>query len=213
MIFKGQATSAKRIAQTLQALPADKLKVAMEKRGLKDVSIKKLSEVLAGKDKVGMKHGELKNVVEALQEVGVARQARTASQMVMTASQEARTVRGVSGSSRDREVLFNNTNEISGARALEEGDNHSTSSAAEESRGILARMRGVVGQMQRANRDEGAPSAEFASLQKNPEEHLASQDQGGIRGLRFSMRRALGIQESPIVPGVVLPGKGNVLKK
>ena len=182
VIFGGQATS---------SLPADKLKAAMQRRGLGDVSLKKVSDVLSGKDKVGMKQHDLKRMVEVLQEVGVARQASSASHMVMTAAQEIQKGNGLTSLDAHGQRFSRSISAQSAVPSAEMKDAARTSS---EPKGILARLRGVVGEMQKANRDvaEGASSQVLDKLRADADVRISSQDDGGIRGLRQSMRSVLG---------------------
>jgi hypothetical protein len=190
VIFGGQATS-KLIAHKLDSLPADKLKAAMQRRGLGDVSLKKVSDVLSGKDKVGMKQHDLKRMVEVLQEVGVARQASSASHMVMTAAQEIQKGNGLTSLDAHGQRFSRSISAQSAVPSAEMKDAARTSS---EPKGILARLRGVVGEMQKANRDvaEGASSQVLDKLRADADVRISSQDDGGIRGLRQSMRSVLG---------------------
>jgi len=191
VIFRSQATS-KAIEKKLSALPADKLKAAMERRGLGDVSVKKLSEVLSGKDKVGMKQHDLRRAVEALQEVGVAKEARTASQMVQTAAQEIQKGNGLRSIDPGKRLL-KNMNDVGAQRQLEE--QMMRSEGRGEPVGIMEKVRGVIGSMQRANKDGAGMTKAMEKLTANPEVHVSGDDQGGIRGLRHSIRQALGIQQ------------------
>ena len=191
VIFKAQSTS-KAIAKKLSALPADKLKSAMERRGLGDVSVKKLSDVLSGKDRVGMKQGDLRRAVEALQDVGVAKEVRTASQMVQTAAQEIQKGNGLRSLEPGKRLL-KNVNDLGAQRQLEE--QMMRSEGRGEPVGIMEKVRGVVGAMQRANKDGVGMTKAMEKLAANPEVHVAGDDQGGIRGLRHSIRQALGIQQ------------------
>jgi hypothetical protein len=59
----------------------------------------------------------------------------------------------------------------------------------------MEKVRGVVGVMQRANKDGVGMTKAMEKLAANPEAHVAGDDQGGIRGLRHSIRQALGIQQ------------------
>ncbi len=205
VIFKSQATS-KAIAKKLSALPADKLQAAMERHGVGDVSVKKLSEVLSGKDRVGMKQHELRKAVEALQDVGVAKQVRTASQMVQTAAEEIQKGRGL-GSLEPGKRLLRNVNDLGAQRALEE--QMMRSEGRGEPVGILDKMRGVVGSMQRANKDGVGMTKAMEKLAANPEASVSAQDQGGIRGLRHSIRQALGIQhDHHVTMNVIRKAKG-----
>lgn len=200
VIFRGQATS-KLIAHKLDTLPADKLKAAMQKRGLGDVSVKKIADVLSGKDRGGMKQHQLKQVVEALQEVGVAKRAYDASHMVATASQEIQKGRGLASLDPHGRMMASANREV---RGYSPPVTSTESASTEEHRpGIMERMRGVVGEMQQANREITDTSQALNALQSNPESHLSAQDQGGINGLRRSIRQALGFQ--PSSPGKVIP--------
>lgn len=192
VIFGGQST-AKLIAHKLDSLPADKLKSAMQRRGLGDVSLKKVSDVLSGKDKVGMKQHDLKRMVEVLQDVGVAKQASTASHMVMTAAQEVQKGRGLGSLDPHGHRFLCVSKDVLGgpssARMVEP-----VSSQDPQPPGIMQRMRGVVGEMQKANREvgEAADSRALDALRADPDKHVSLQDDGGIRGLRQSMRSVLG---------------------
>ncbi len=170
VIFGPQATSSL-IARKLDALPTGKIKAVMDRRGLRDISLKKMSDVLSGKDKAGMRHADIKRMVEVLQEVGIAKQGMAASRIVMTAAAEIQKGHGLG--SMDR-----------GGRFLKEPQTNKEESSSRQS--ILDRMRGVVGQMQRANREEAEESL-------NPEQKGVStpSSDGGIRGLRESMREVL----------------------
>lgn len=197
VIFGGQATS-KLIAHKLDSLPADKLKAAMQRRGLGDISLKKVSDVLSGKDKVGMKQHDLKRMVEVLQEVGVARQATSASHMVMTAAQEIQKGNGLMSLDAHGQRFSRSVSAQSAVPSAEMKDAARTSS---EPKGILARLRGVVGEMQKANRDvaEGASSQVLDKLRADADVRISSQDDGGIRGLRQSMRSVLGSVSNKIL--------------
>lgn len=197
VIFRGQATS-KLIAHKLDQLPAEKLKAAMQRRGVGDVSVKKIADVLSGKDRSGMKQHELRRVVEALQDVGVAKQAYGASHMVATASQEIQKGRGLGSLDPHGQKITSNNRDLRGISS----PGSSPEPTQEEARrpGIMERMRGVVGEMQKVNRDTIDTSQALSSLQSNPEAHLSGQDQGGIGGLRRSMRQVLGLQEKKLPP-------------
>lgn len=202
VIFQSRATT-KLIAKKLESLPGEKLKSALERRGLGDVSVKKLSEVLSGQDRTGMKQHELKQAVEALQEVGVAKKARTASKMVQTAADEIQKGRGLNSLEQHGRNLKKNLNDLGAQRALEE--EMMRRAGRGEPVGVLEKMRGVVGSMQRANRDGEGMTKAMEKLASDPEQHMAEQDQGGIRGLRHSIRRVLGIQSAAPVTSNMAP--------
>lgn len=202
VVFQSRATT-KAIARKLESLPGDKLKSALERRGLKEVSVKKLSEVLSGKDRASLSRQDLKQAVEALQEVGVAKKELTARQMVQTANEEIQKGRGLK--SLEPGLRFQkNINDLNAQRALEE--DMLRREGRGESKGILDTLRGVSGAMQQANRDGQASTRAMERLTSNPEQHVSEQDRGGIRGLRHSIRRVLGMQtSSPINSSVALP--------
>jgi hypothetical protein len=92
MLFRGKTD--KQVAKKLAGVNQDKLSAALKKRGLGEVKKDELSKVLSGKSKTGWSMTKLRQAVEAMQDVGIARKARTAQQMVLTASREAQKVEG-----------------------------------------------------------------------------------------------------------------------
>ncbi len=87
MIFHGK--TAKGIMRSLKGADQSKLSKSLERRGLGHLSHEKIADVLSGKDRAGLRHGELKGIVESLQSSGLASAKRTASEMVTQASREA----------------------------------------------------------------------------------------------------------------------------
>lgn len=87
MIFHGQ--SAKRIEHALGKVDQIKMKEALSRRGLGGKDHKEIAKVLSGEHRSGWRHSELKNLVEALQDVKIARHAKSAGEMVLMASRDA----------------------------------------------------------------------------------------------------------------------------
>lgn len=192
MVFQTRATSKlieKKLGNSAQ------LQSALAKRGMGHVSAKKLADVFSGRDKSGLSQAELTKTVEALREAGIAKQPRTGRQLVTTAASEIKkghVLPSLERSGRARGVMG-----VAEARALEE---QMRAAQGQETNGILDKMRGVAGRMQAANRDESAEvdAAALAQLQQDAETRVSDADKGGIRGLRDSLKRALGIQDKPV---------------
>jgi len=86
MIFAGQ--SSKRIEHNLNKVGAERISAALSKRGVSGVEIKDIAKAMTGetRGRAGWSQGKLKNVVEALQDVGVAHAEKSASHMVLQAA-------------------------------------------------------------------------------------------------------------------------------
>jgi len=87
MIFAGQ--SAKHIERNLMnKVGEEKLHAALSKRGITDVKAEDIAKAMTGetRGRAGWSQGKLKNVVEALQDVGVAHAEKSASHMVLQAA-------------------------------------------------------------------------------------------------------------------------------
>lgn len=134
MIFRTDSTQ--RIERRLNKANQSELRRALDRKGLGALKNDDIAKVLAGEHRSGLSPYKMRQVVEALQEVGVARKARTASQMVTQASRDAQ-----SEHKEDMKKLARERR----AEANAEED----ASAGERGMGVLDRMRGAMG---RANK-------------------------------------------------------------
>lgn len=133
MIF--HSTTKKGIEGRLGKIDQGNFKKALERRGLSGISNEDIAEVMSGKHKSGWSQGKMRRVVEALQDVDVARKARSASQMVLQAARDAQ------GERKDRmQGLARERRKEANAEA-EAGESGPMS--------VLDRMRGAMG---RANK-------------------------------------------------------------
>ena len=178
MLFQGRDEHA--IMRRLKSVGPSKLREALAKRGLQNVSTKELTDVLTGKHQSGWSQAKLRNTVEAFQDLKVARAARSASAMVLTASREAQ--EAAAKTAMGNELLKSKMRHLV---ARERGASETGPETGEEPVGILDRMRGTQG---RANVSE-------RSVSKVPETTASS---GTIRELRERWRDELGIKKTKI---------------
>lgn len=178
MLFQGRDEHA--IMRRLKSVGPSKLREALAKRGLQNVSTKELTDVLTGKHQSGWSQAKLRNTVEAFQDLKVARAARSASAMVLTASREAQ--EAAAKTAMGNELLKSKMRHLV---ARERGASETGPETGEEPVGILDRMRGTQG---RANVSE-------RSVSKVPETTASS---GTIRELRERWREELGIKKTKI---------------
>jgi len=183
MIFAGQ--SSKRIEHHLSQVGPEKIHAALSKRGVTDVKIEDIAKAMTGetRGRAGWTQGKLKNVVEALQDVGVAKSAKSASHMVLQASKniekpvEAPHMSANQLKARYKQMSRERREE---ANAEEDGQEHL---------GVLDRARGAMG---RAN---------AASVENPPLEEEAEKDGGnGVREAREQLRKNIELQPKIRVP-------------
>lgn len=182
MIFHGQ--SAKHIEHRLGKVDSQKMKEALSRRGLGGKDHQEIAKVLAGEHRAGWRQSDLKNLVEALQEVKVAKHARTAREMVLQASKDAQ-LQANPGLTAD--AVKNRLKRI--AREQREEAN-AEGKGGDGKMGMLDRMRGAMG---RANK------AEIPIV----DEGKSSADQTGseiLRRMRGEVRHELELQPKVVIP-------------
>ena len=178
MIFHGQ--SSKGMARQLRAVEPEKLKTAMQRHGLGDVSVEKMTEVLAGKDRAGWSQAKVKKAVQALQDVHVASGHQGASKMVLTASRQVQET-SPKMSPEERKLFMQKLARERRSDANKEVEGGSTM-------GVLDQMRGAMG---RANK-EGASGAVVKDGSASPA--------GDIRELRNEMRQQMHLAPKMVIP-------------
>lgn len=177
MIFHGQ--SAKRIESALGSVDKEKMKSALSRRGLGGKSHAEIAKVLSGEHRAGWRHSDLKNLVEVLQDVKIAKHAKSAGEMVLKASREAQ--------------LEANPGLTAGAikarlkRIAREQREEAEAPVGEHEMTVLDRMRGAMG---RANK---------AGVSKTSVDEPANKS---VRKMRDEIRQDMKLQ-----PKVVLPKK------
>lgn len=182
MVFQGRDEHA--IMRRLKAVGSSKLRDALAKRGLYDVTTKELTDVLTGKHQSGWSQAKLRNTVEAFQDLKVARAARSASAMVLTASREAQET--AAQTSAGNELLKAKMRHM----VVKERQKAEEEAVDEPSLGVLDRMRGAMG---RANRADAAPAS-------NGQGANGGSGAGSIREVRERWREELGLKKDRIQP-------------
>lgn len=180
MVFHGQ--SAKRIEHRLKSVDQDKLKEALGRRGMASAANKDIAKVLAGESRAGWNQARLRDVVEALQEVGLAKGEKSASEMVLKASRNAQADAnpGLSaGAVKAR---------LKGLARERRAEAEAEAMPGESSMSVLDRMRGAMG---RANKVQGNQPAEAAA------EDSAN---ATVRKLRETMRQDMKLQPKLVIP-------------
>lgn len=180
MVFHGQ--SAKRIEHRLKNVDQGKLKAALGKRGMATAAHKDIAKVLAGESRAGWNQARLRDVVEALQEVGLAKGEKSASEMVLKASRNAQADAnpGLSAGA----VKARMKNLARERRAEAEGE----ATQGEASMSILDRARGAMG---RANKVSTSP----AEIEIGEDSANAT-----VRKLRETMRQDMKLQPKLVIP-------------
>ncbi len=192
-VIFGQQATAKLIAHKLGSLPTGTFDAAMKRRGLGSVPLSKVVNVLSGKDKLGMAEGALKRMVEALQEVGVAKHGSTAHHLVAVAVQEVQKGHGRGSLDPHARQPF---------LGVTEPEPIQSTTSLESATGVLGRQRGgATSAMQQANyqTNQGASSA-LEAFKSHADTKLSSKDDGSIRSLRQSMQSALGLLVKKLPP-------------
>lgn len=87
MIF--HTTDARRMQHKMRSVGKEALQSALEQRGVKGANVKKLTEALTGGKRANLSQYELRKAVTAMQDVGLARKALSADQMVFRAAKDA----------------------------------------------------------------------------------------------------------------------------
>lgn len=128
MIFS--SGSKQTIERRLNKANQGDLRKSLQLRGLGEIKNEDIAKVMAGEHRAGWSQHKMQQVVEALQDAGVARKTRTASQMVTQASRDAQLETKASMKSLARERRREANEEEGGAHGTE---------------GILDRMRGAMG--------------------------------------------------------------------
>ena len=149
MIFR--TGSEKRIERRLNEVSQKDLKQALKHKGLSGVKNEDIAEVMAGKHSAGWSPHKMRRVVEALQDVGVARKARSASQMVTQASRDAQSDRKESMQKLARE------------RRKEANAEAGEAAKGAGATGVLDRMRGAMGRANKAGMTPPSPEGGKAS--------------------------------------------------
>lgn len=181
MVFHGQ--SAKRIERQLKSVNQDKLKAALGRRGMATTANKDIAKVLAGESRAGWNQARLRDVVEALQEVGLAKGEKSASEMVLKASRNAQMDANPGLSEGAVKARLKGL-----ARERREEANAEEAGTGQESMSVLDRMRGAMG---RANKVQGAqPAAE------SPDETANAT----VRKLRETARQDMKLQPKLVIP-------------
>lgn len=179
MIFHGQ--SAKRIERALGSVDKQKMQDALSRRGLGGKEHREIAKVLSGEHRSGWRHSDLKNLVEALQEVKLAKHAKSAGEMVLMASREAQ--------------LEANPGLTAGAikarlkRIAQEQRAEAEAPAEEHELSVLDRMRGAMG---RANKVDRANQAQAVSADEPANK--------SVRKLREEIRQEMKLQPKIVVP-------------
>ena len=183
MIFRGQ--DEKRIHHRLEKIGGEKLQQALANRGIVDADPKEIAQALSGKGR-GWPASKYKQVVAALQDVGVAQHAKSASSMVLKASRNAQ---------QELDGPHLTPEQIKARMKVLARERREEANAEEENAGrmgILDRMRGSQG---RANKIDKA-AQEGALLDALPETSTGST----VRSIREELRKDLGLQ-----PKIALP--------
>lgn len=150
MIFHGD--TAHHIEHKLGSVNQDALHNALAKRGMASER-KDIAKVLTGEHRAGWNQAKLRDVVEALQEVGLAKGEKSASEMVLRASRDAQAAANPGLSAGAVKARLKGI-------AVERRAEAETEESAEHM-GILDRMRGDMG---RANKSDHKPGTD------NPDE-------------------------------------------
>lgn len=179
MIFHGQ--SAKHIEHALGSVDKGKMKDALSRRGLGGKDHKEIAKVLSGENRAGWRHSELKNLVEALQDVKIAKHEKTASQMVLMASREAQ-LKANPGLTAG--AIKNRLKRI----AQEQRAEAEAAPVDEHDMSVLDRMRGAAGRANKASSEQRA---------ENSSEEPANTS---VRKMREEIRQEMKLQPKFVVP-------------
>ncbi|MCC7523151.1 hypothetical protein IT407_05160 [Candidatus Uhrbacteria bacterium] len=179
IIFHGQ--DAKRIERRLSKIDQTKMKDALSRRGISGIDNRDIAKVMAGEHRSGMSQSMLKNVVEALQEVGVARKAKSASQMVLKASKDAQDTLNPGLTNQAVKARLKNL--------ARERRQEADAVPQEESMSILDRMRGAMG---RANK--------VGSTEPVDETQNEAPANATVRKIRESAREDLKLRPKLVIP-------------
>lgn len=179
MIFHGQ--SAKHIEHALGKVDKQKMHDALLRRGLGGKDHKEIAKVLSGEHRSGWRHSELKNLVEALQDVDLAKHAKSAGQMVLMASKEAQIQASpglTAGAIKSR------------LKRIAQEQRAEAEAPKEHESSVLDNMRGAMG---RANKIDRANQ----QVQETPVEESANKS---VRKLREDIRQEMGLRPKIVIP-------------
>jgi hypothetical protein len=179
MIFHGQ--SAKRIEHALGSVDKQKMQDALSRRGLGGKAHKEIAKVLAGDHRSGWRHSDLKNLVEALQDVKLAKSAKSAGEMVLMASRDAQLQANPGLTAGAVKARLKRIAQEQRAEAEAPVDEHEMS--------VLDRMRGAAG---RANKIDRANQAQPVSSDEPANK--------SVRQMRDEIRQEMKLQPKIIIP-------------
>jgi hypothetical protein len=178
MIFHGQ--SAKHIEHALGSVDQQKMKDALSRRGLGGKDHKEIAKVLSGEHRSGWRHSDLKNLVEVLQDVKLAKASKSAGEMVLKASRDAQ--------------LQANPGLTAGAikarlkRIAKEQRAEAEAPVEEHEMSVLDRMRGAAGRANKVDRT--------SQVEAMPDEPANK----SIRKMREEIRQDLKLQPKIVPP-------------
>ena len=135
MIFR--SSSKRTIERRLNKVNQNDLRNSLKRKGLSEIKTDDIAKVMSGDHRAGWSQYKIRRVVEALQEVGVAQRARSASQMVTQASRDAQ----LETKERMKKLARERRKEVNSEIPKE--------TTEKKTSGILDRMRGAIG---RANK-------------------------------------------------------------
>jgi hypothetical protein len=175
---------AARITQNLSNVGEHRMKEALEKHGLNGMSTHDVTKILTGRDRAGLSPSDMKKMVSALQDVGVASSKEGAGSLVQRV---ARTVAGKEGGVTLKDTLtesaFKDRMRGLARERRDETEAEERANAENPSMGVLDRMRTANA---RANQS-GSASASRAGGQT-------------IRETRDLLRRQLQLQPRMKIP-------------
>ena len=181
MIFHGQ--SAKRIEHALGKVDKGKMKEALSRRGLGGKDHQEIAKVLSGEHRSGWRHSDLKSLVEVLQDVKLAKHAKSAGQMVLMASRDAQ-LKANPGLTPT--AIKNRLKRIAQEQRAEA---EAEIIPKEQESSVLDKMRGAMGRankVDRANQAQPAPGDEPANK--------------SVRKMREEVRQEMKLQPKIVVP-------------
>jgi hypothetical protein len=186
MIFHGQ--SAKRIEHALGSVDKQKMHDALSRRGLGGKDHKEIAKVLSGEHRSGWRHSDLKNLVEVLQDVDLAKRAKSAGEMVLKASRDAQ--------------LEANPGLTAGAikarlkRIAREQREEVDAPVEAHEMSVLDRMRGAAGRANKVEREASSETRENEPANKS------------VRKMREEIRQDMKLQPKFVVPKKSGEGSG-----
>lgn len=188
MVFPGRDT--KRIEKHLEKFGGEKLQQALVKRGAGTIDPHDIADAMSGKGR-SWSQVKYKQVVAALQDVGLAQTAKSASAMVLKASRNAQDTHEIS--KLPKEQMEARMREFARERLAEDVED------AEGHMGVLDRARGSQG---RANKVEKAvmEAAFDADRDKGKEGQDTGQAGKTVRETRELLRHDMGLKPKIAIP-------------